>query len=390
MHFDIDSHTICIGLAGSHAYGTSRPGSDIDLRGVLIPPREVRESYFRNFEQWAPQEPQRGPWGPNSKLAIERLETHPSTSESYAEALREGLDVCIYSLTKFVRLAAACNPSILELLFIQEQDILFLTPAWIALRRHRDLFLSKRVKYTYSGYAISQLKKIESHRGWLLNPPKEKPTRAGFGLPETSTVSPRESTEIEKEISKRISRWCLTDGFDDLLIGATADALRLRMREFHSSILKLPKEEVDDVLYVAAAQDVGASTQLLENLKRERAYRQARNHWKQYLKWKENRNPDRSRMEEKYGYDCKHAAHLIRLLRTGLEILEGKGLQVKRDDHKELSEIRNGKWTYDQLIAETESLRENFDKANALSDLPSKVDANQIDEVLFEILTAYR
>ena len=52
-----------------------------------------------------------------------------------------------------------------------------------------------------------------------------------------------------------------------------------------------------------------------------------------------------------YHGNCKHGMHLVRLLRMCREILEDGVVNVRRKDFKELLEIRNGSWTYDQLIA---------------------------------------
>ena len=42
--------------------------------------------------------------------------------------------------------------------------------------------MSKKVKHTYSGYAFAQIKKIETHRKWLLNPPQSKPIPSDFEI----------------------------------------------------------------------------------------------------------------------------------------------------------------------------------------------------------------
>jgi predicted nucleotidyltransferase len=41
MNFPYKERTIFLTLTGSHAYGLSTPESDIDLRGVLIPPKNI-------------------------------------------------------------------------------------------------------------------------------------------------------------------------------------------------------------------------------------------------------------------------------------------------------------------------------------------------------------
>jgi len=45
-------------------------------------------------------------------------------------------------------------------------------------------------------------------------------------------------------------------------------------------------------------------------------------------------------LEAKFGFDTKHAMHLIRLLRMAREILETGVVHVKRPDAEELSAIR--------------------------------------------------
>lgn len=73
--------------------------------------------------------------------------------------------------------------------------------------------------------------------------------------------------------------------------------------------------------------------------------------WNQYEDWKKSRNPKRAILEEKFGYDCKHAMHLVRLLRMAKEYLENNQLYVDRTfiDAEELKEIRNGSWSFDKL-----------------------------------------
>jgi hypothetical protein len=41
--------------------------------------------------------------------------------------------------------------------------------------------LSQKVRHTFSGYAFAQLKRLEGHRKWLLNPPGHAPTVEEFG-----------------------------------------------------------------------------------------------------------------------------------------------------------------------------------------------------------------
>lgn len=64
----------------------------------------------------------------------------------------------------------------------------------------------------------------------------------------------------------------------------------------------------------------------------------------------------RKTLVDKFGYDVKNAAHMIRLLRMACETLETGTITVRRPDAEEIIEIKRGAWTLDQVIAEGERL----------------------------------
>ena len=135
-------------VAGSQAYGLDTPESDLDVRGVCIPSRRYLLG-LSTFEQ--------------------------------LEQVDESDDVVTYALDKFVRLALACNPNIIELLYTDPRHVLFMDDYGRRLVENRRKFLSRRARYTFAGYAISQLKRIERHHRWLVNPPEHQPTQQEFG-----------------------------------------------------------------------------------------------------------------------------------------------------------------------------------------------------------------
>ena len=120
------------------------------------------------------------------------------------------------------------------------------------------------------------------------------------------------------------------------------------------------------------------------NIKKQ--YKDAITHWKQYINWKETRNPKRAELEAKYLFDCKHGSHLIRLMRQCIEILEGKGLIVYRPDAEELLAIRNGAWSYERLIEEAKILETQADSLYKTSMIPNGVDMNKIDNLCIELV----
>jgi len=138
---------------GSTAYGTNLPSSDIDYKGIAVPPSRYFDGFLHRFEQ---------------------AEFHHQT---------DGVDMVVFDVRKFFRLAADCNPSIIEVLFTEPEDRVIVTAPAEAILSHRDMFLSKKAKHTFGGYAVSQLKKLQSHRRWLKFPPPAKP-RFGATLQE--------------------------------------------------------------------------------------------------------------------------------------------------------------------------------------------------------------
>jgi hypothetical protein len=85
-------------------------------------------------------------------------------------------------------------------------------------------------------------------------------------------------------------------------------------------------------------------------------YKKRKDEYDKFWEWRNNRNPDRLKMEEEFFFDGKHAMHLVRLLRMGVEILRDGEVVVKRPDAEELLSIRNGDWSYEDLVKYAESM----------------------------------
>ncbi len=128
------------------------------------------------------------------------------------------------------------------------------------------------------------------------------------------------------------------------------------------------------------------SREVLAAIKQERKYRAARKNWSKYQEWKAKRNPARAALEEKYGYDTKHGAHLVRLMRTGREILVNGDLRVQRPDADELLAIRDGVMNFDELMEMTTTLRKEVEDAEVSSSLPKSPPIDEIERVYFELL----
>ncbi len=97
----------------------------------------------------------------------------------------------------------------------------------------------------------------------------------------------------------------------------------------------------------------------------------------------------RKQLVEKYGYDCKNAAHCIRLLKMGMEFLTTGELNVFRDDAPVLLAIKRGEWGLDEVKGEAKRLFALADEAYIRSKLPNKPDIPAIEKIVMDIVLDY-
>jgi predicted nucleotidyltransferase len=113
-------------VIGSQAYGLAGEGSDIDRRGIYLPPADLHWSLYGVPDQ---------------------LE-NDDTQEAYWE------------VQKFLVLALKANPNVLECLYSPLVEKA--TPLAERLLAMRGCFLSRLVHQTYNGYVLSQFKKMQA------------------------------------------------------------------------------------------------------------------------------------------------------------------------------------------------------------------------------------
>jgi len=94
----------------------------------------------------------------------------------------------------------------------------------------------------------------------------------------------------------------------------------------------------------------------------------------------------RKELVEQFGFDCKNAAHLLRILRQGIEFLETGVINVFRTDAEELIDVKQGKWTLEQVKDEAVRLFNLAAVARENSTLPEKPDAEAAEELLMQIV----
>lgn len=295
--------------AGSHAYGTSLPTSDVDFRGVFVADEiNIRTPFYR-------------------------IKEVDDASEE---------DTKLYELFQFMKLSLDCNPNVIETLWVDESDITFSTPAYELLRANAGRLLSSKIAFTTSGYALSQLKRIKGHNKWINNPqPEQRPQMVDY------------VTLVHNFTPDRMFKINLREYAEGhRLVPFSGDTFGLYQAAGYS-----PYNSATGALntdYEGDSHELGTPLFLVKFNRS--VYVSAKETWENYWDWKKNRNAKRSVLEEQFGYDTKHAMHLVRLLRMGAEALETGKLVVKRPDAAELLAIRAGAWSYEEIVEYAEHM----------------------------------
>jgi predicted nucleotidyltransferase len=304
---------LCLG--GSHSYGTNIETSDIDIRGVVLDSEDDILG-ITNFEQF-----------------------QNSTT-----------DTTIYSLTKFIKLAADCNPNIIEMLFCKPEHYFYVSPLGQKLLNNRHLFLSKKAKYTFGGYAHAQLNRLENalvRNGAILTP---KETEEHI------------NRSVKQSIMSFIDRYNIKDHDIKTYVADDEEGIPRIFVDFNLQHCQL-----------------GNCREMIE---------QMTNILRDYTKTEGQRNKKKDDLHLN-----KHMMHLIRLYLMAIEIFETSDLHTYRDtDHDLLMNIRNGfyrrvdggvKPEFYELL---ESLKIRLEEASKTSTLVDKVKRNEINLLLKEMI----
>lgn len=94
----------------------------------------------------------------------------------------------------------------------------------------------------------------------------------------------------------------------------------------------------------------------------------------------------RRKLVEKFGFDTKNAAHLVRLLRMGIEFLKDGNLQVLREDASQLLEIKRGEWSLERITTEADRLFAVAEQAFLNSGLPESVDRDAVNDLCVDVI----
>jgi len=342
-------------IMGSHAYGTSLPTSDTDLRGVFVQP-------------------------------LEDILKH-----GYVEQVADDLnDIVYYELSRFLALVRTNNPTVLELLFAPEDCVQHDSTEWGSISYHASKFLTKTCRYSFAGYAIDQIKKAKGYNK-KMNWEESQMTRKNvldfcYVLQEGGSITLNEyfnryyQSGTLDTIDQRDFGLAKVDHAHDVYA-----MYQLHRRHEGSGIVSDPVT-ANDVQLTSIPKGLMVIGYLIFN---KDAYSTHCKRYKEYQTWLKERNPDRVKMNKSHGknYDSKNMMHTFRLLNVALEIPKIKFINVRRPDEeiKILMEIRRGEYEYDKLVKEAEAMIEELDKVYDECDLPKDIDQELLDDLLLKI-----
>jgi predicted nucleotidyltransferase len=311
----LGNNIILLGLGGSHAYGTNIAGSDVDIRGIAI----------------------------NTKEEI-------LGSANFEQVVNNETDTTIYSIRKIISLLSSCNPNTIEMLGLKPEHYLYLSSIGQELLDNKKLFLSKRAKYSFGGYAFSQLRRLDNKAARTI-----------------------EQAEREQHILNSIT--AATYAWPDKYgCFKTGEGIRLYLDESE-------QENMDKEIFM----DIHLTGYPLRDYK---------------AMWAEMKNVVadfdkigyRNQNAIERGKLGKHMMHLVRLYLMCLDILEKEEIITFREnDISFLMDIRNGKFLDDNSQPLTEfydmvnEYEKRLDYAVENTSLPDKPDYHKINEFLMSV-----
>lgn len=329
-------------ISGSHAYGLNTPTSDIDIRGVFLLPQ-------------------------NMLYGLHHV-------EQVADAKN---DVVFYELGRFIDLLIKNNPTMLELLAVPADCIVYRHP--ILDRITLAMILSKLCKEAFAGYAKAQIYKARGLNKKVVNPMEE--TRKGIldfcFVPEGQGAVPVLDWLAARGWAQEDCGLVNIPHMHDmyaLIYGGPSAGERLGFKGIaakeHSnnvSLSSIPRG-METACYMAFNKD---------------GYTIYCKDYKAYWDWVALRNDARYQGTIAHGknYDAKNMMHTFRLLDMAAEIASGQ-LIVRRPNRDALLAIRRGERDYDALLAEAEARLEAIHALFDASALPEKPDAAALNAAL--------
>jgi len=260
--------------------------------------------------------------------------------DTFEQFENKDTDTTIYAFRKMINLLSSCNPNCIEILATNPEHVLIMTEEGKLLRDNIELFLSQKAARSFGGYATQQLRRLQN------------------ALARDSYEQPKK----EKHILNSINVLHLQEYYNSF----TDENIKLY-------IDKSEREDYETEIFI----DVSFKHYPLRDFKN--IHSEMSNVIVNYDKLNHRNN---KKSEEKL---FKHGMHLLRLLTMGTEILQGKPVTTYRPEREFLLDVRNEKYSYDEIFEMVDKYEAEFMYARNNSPLPKEPDYKKINELTIEI-----
>ena len=325
-------------VVGSQAFGLATETSDVDTRGVFVLPIEDRLSYN----------------------AIEQVADEKNNH-------------VYWELKKFLMLLREGNPSALEFLnspkhcILQGEEFFEMIP--------KDVWITQKCCKSFLEYAKNQLSRAYGLNKKIFNPqPKEAPKVLDYCY----VVDGNQAVPFRQWLKDRPPSPICYDGdrndqksYALAAIDHVTDTYALYYEPLIQDQLEMaaPEHEWRWAYGVVSDDDKADDIQLAsipENAPQvgimffnKNAFSHDCAEHTKYWQWVKDRNESRYEETIKHGqgYDAKNTMHCIRLLMTAKDIAERGTVTVDRTaDREYLLSIKQGKFTYDEMMGQSDKL----------------------------------
>ena len=340
---------------GSHAYGTSTPESDVDIRGVFVQPLDDVLKY--GF--------------------VEQISDKTN-------------DVTFYELGRFVDLVIGNNPNIIEMLAVPDDCLIHKHPKFKILENLTDKILTKKVRWTFAGYAIDQIQKARGYNK-KMNWEESQMTRKTvldfcYVLKSAGSMPFKEWREYAIGFTTWSRRDTNQKNFGLAAIDHGHDLYAMYYSKTPIWGIVSDEEKANEVQLFSIPKGLIPVGYLYFN---QDGYSSHCKKYKEYQTWLKERNENRFKMNKDHGknYDSKNLMHCMRLLTMVEEMLDTGEIIVRRPpEHIELlMRIRRGEMEYDDLLKLAEEKISHLDEKCKNSSLPESVNKELVLNALLEI-----
>lgn len=135
-------------IMGSESYGVASGGSDIDVYGFCIPPKEYIFPHIKGYILGFGKKP----------LVFQQYEQHHIWNKEKTKQY----DFSIYSIIKYFQLCMENNPNMIDSLFTSTNCVLQCTKIGNMVRDQRKDFLHKGSWHKFKGYSYSMVHKMKN------------------------------------------------------------------------------------------------------------------------------------------------------------------------------------------------------------------------------------